>query len=635
MSAIGARHPRRTLLVCVLPALLALMTFGAGVARAGGCDLWKGSAGGDWNSSSNWSLSTVPDANTCVQIPGTGTGPVLISGESVTAESIQLTGAELDIEGTPSHRAVLTLSGNNSASSAIDSSSKIVLESSCTALCTSGITSTLTISTGTLTNNGTIDSKLEGSGDPNDRILNGNITNSSTGLINVQAPLVFGANPPLNSTLHNQGMIELGSQQTFVVPDGESSTVFNDTGGQISNGGGSGLLGIGAQNTFNEGGGTTMPATATAANPPVVIDGSNLGATLKYTGTGASTVYARNKVTLNGSLAHGQNLVVQGNTGGCPESLVTSASGFTNAGTITLLGNCSSGIKTTTGTFTNTGTLVVKSGANRELKGNLSTSGTLNIQAPLAFDGSGATLTQTGGTTTISPSQYIDLTGSSDTFHLNGGLLQSPGSNSTHQGGITGSLNNSGGNVAPGSPTAPGDFSISGHYSQGASGKLTAVLNGTHAGTTYSQLGVVGGSTLGGTLNIVTHSGFHPAAGNLFSVLGGSIDSGKFATLIGQFPAGGIGYKPLYDASDMTLQATADAKLTVTKAGSGTVTSSPSGINCGTTCSALFFKPQTVTLTEHPSSGHTFKGWSGACTGKTTTCKVKMTKAQSVTATFS
>lgn len=75
--------------------------------------------------------------------------------------------------------------------------------------------------------------------------------------------------------------------------------------------------------------------------------------------------------------------------------------------------------------------------------------------------------------------------------------------------------------------------------------------------------------------------------------------------------------------------------LTVTKAGtgSGTVTSSPSGINCGSTCSANYSTGTSVTLTAAAASGSTFAGWSGACSG-TATCTVSMTAARSVTATF-
>jgi len=67
--------------------------------------------------------------------------------------------------------------------------------------------------------------------------------------------------------------------------------------------------------------------------------------------------------------------------------------------------------------------------------------------------------------------------------------------------------------------------------------------------------------------------------------------------------------------------------------GSGTVTSSPSGINCGATCSANFNSGASVTLTPAAASGSTFGGWSGSCTG-TGACTVSMTAARSVTATF-
>ncbi len=76
--------------------------------------------------------------------------------------------------------------------------------------------------------------------------------------------------------------------------------------------------------------------------------------------------------------------------------------------------------------------------------------------------------------------------------------------------------------------------------------------------------------------------------------------------------------------------------LTVTKSGtgSGTVTSSPSGINCGSTCSAGFAKDTSVTLTAAADSGSTFTGWSGDCSGTSATCTVTMSAARSVTATF-
>jgi alpha-tubulin suppressor-like RCC1 family protein len=71
--------------------------------------------------------------------------------------------------------------------------------------------------------------------------------------------------------------------------------------------------------------------------------------------------------------------------------------------------------------------------------------------------------------------------------------------------------------------------------------------------------------------------------------------------------------------------------VTVTKLGfgAGTVTSTPAGINCGTTCSASF--PRNATLVANADPGNTFLGWGGACHG-TGSCVVYDAP---VTATFS
>lgn len=76
--------------------------------------------------------------------------------------------------------------------------------------------------------------------------------------------------------------------------------------------------------------------------------------------------------------------------------------------------------------------------------------------------------------------------------------------------------------------------------------------------------------------------------------------------------------------------------VTVTKAGtgSGTVASSPAGISCGSTCSAVFPGLSSVTLTATPAAGSTFVGWSGEGCSGTSTCTVAMTAARGVVATF-
>jgi hypothetical protein len=67
--------------------------------------------------------------------------------------------------------------------------------------------------------------------------------------------------------------------------------------------------------------------------------------------------------------------------------------------------------------------------------------------------------------------------------------------------------------------------------------------------------------------------------------------------------------------------------------GSGTVASSPPGIDCGTDCTEIYPFGEAVTLTATPDPGSTFAGWSGDCSG-TGLCEVTMDDHRTVTATF-
>ena len=85
-----------------------------------------------------------------------------------------------------------------------------------------------------------------------------------------------------------------------------------------------------------------------------------------------------------------------------------------------------------------------------------------------------------------------------------------------------------------------------------------------------------------------------------------------------------------------TFSGTASYPLDVGKTGSGTgtVTSNVGGINCGATCSATYADGTLVTLTATASGGSAFNGWSGDCSGTSTTCVVTMSQARDVTADF-
>ena len=75
--------------------------------------------------------------------------------------------------------------------------------------------------------------------------------------------------------------------------------------------------------------------------------------------------------------------------------------------------------------------------------------------------------------------------------------------------------------------------------------------------------------------------------------------------------------------------------VTSNGAGNGTVTSSPAGINCGSSCSAAYSSGTPVTLTATPVSGSTFAGWSGTgCTNNGVVTVVTMDSNKSCAATF-
>ncbi|MFL5844276.1 MAG: InlB B-repeat-containing protein [Solirubrobacteraceae bacterium] len=86
-------------------------------------------------------------------------------------------------------------------------------------------------------------------------------------------------------------------------------------------------------------------------------------------------------------------------------------------------------------------------------------------------------------------------------------------------------------------------------------------------------------------------------------------------------------------AKTATATFTAARTLTVTKTGSGSVVSSPSGINCGTTCSFGYLDGTSVGLTPTPASGWRFDHWTGGCTGSGS-CNVSLDADKTVGAVF-
>jgi List-Bact-rpt repeat protein len=114
-----------------------------------------------------------------------------------------------------------------------------------------------------------------------------------------------------------------------------------------------------------------------------------------------------------------------------------------------------------------------------------------------------------------------------------------------------------------------------------------------------------------------TANGFDDLVGNL-SAAGGNFDILKFNSTVFSF----------VERTRPVVAMTKDG------AGSGTVFSSPAGIDCGATCAANFAPGLTVTLTAVADAGSTFGGWSGDCEGASTQTTIFTNDNYFCTATF-
>jgi len=74
--------------------------------------------------------------------------------------------------------------------------------------------------------------------------------------------------------------------------------------------------------------------------------------------------------------------------------------------------------------------------------------------------------------------------------------------------------------------------------------------------------------------------------------------------------------------------------LSVSRTAGGTVSSSPSGIECGPDCAEVFPAGAVVTLTASAAPGFVFTGWTGDCTGVAVTCTLVLDRPRAVNASF-
>jgi alpha-tubulin suppressor-like RCC1 family protein len=185
------------------------------------------------------------------------------------------------------------------------------------------------------------------------------------------------------------------------------------------------------------------------------------------------------------------------------------------------------------------------------------------------------------------------------------------------------------------SPVLAGGLAGSGFLSAG--GMHTCALTADRSGrcwgwNVYGQL--ANGTTIDASIPVkVSGTGLTWTSSNTtaatISATGRAIGIGRGVTTISVTDSAGNTASALLTVRTMET-------LTVTRSGlgTGTVTSAPAGINCGTACSAAYLDGTTVTLTATPGTLSVLVGWTGCDSVSGNSCAVTMSAGRSVNAEF-
>jgi hypothetical protein len=162
---------------------------------------------------------------------------------------------------------------------------------------------------------------------------------------------------------------------------------------------------------------------------------------------------------------------------------------------------------------------------------------------------------------------------------------------------------------------------------------------GTAVDSTFTVQNATG-SSLTGTASV--GSPFSIVSGGTFSLTPGASQAVTVrlrSTTIGSF-ASNVNFTANGDTVSRTVTGSvtslADAALVITRngTGTGTVTSTPGGITCGSDCTESVVAGTSVVLTATAAPGSVFAGWSGGGCSGAAACTLTVNANTTVTATF-
>jgi fibronectin-binding autotransporter adhesin len=363
-------------------------------------------------------------------------------------------------------------------------------------------------------------------------VLAGGTLNAASSLSNFSGGTLTGGSYFIGGTFQFAGAAIAANDATIVL-DGSASQIVDESGHNAL----AGFTTNAGSFTIQNGRSLTTAGDFSNAGSLTVGDGSTLTVSGAYMQAGTLSISDSGTVDLlgggsaNGNLNNAGTLIIDvGSTFTVTDPVALSGTVNVQSGAMLTLadGSSNSGTLNVLGTVTANGDL--------SNSGSMSIAGTVAVSADFSNGGSvdllnGGSFTTGGGYTQMDGSTTL----SNATLSASG-LVDIQGGTLSGSGTINASLQNAA-VIQVGQSGAPGSLTVTGDYTQTASGVLDIDIGGYIPGTNYDQLAIGGQATLDGTLNVTLINGFTPNPGDSFTIMTFAGSSGGFATT--NLPSGG------------------------------------------------------------------------------------------------